>query len=52
MKQILAVYPNILVDYKKWTKTEFIEKLKEQRSKSQDRRTSCCLAVLTNELIC
>ena len=29
MKQILAVYPNILVDYKKWTKTEFIEKLKE-----------------------
>ena len=30
----------------------FIEKLKEQRSKSQDRRTSCCLAVLTNELIC
>jgi DNA ligase (NAD+) len=29
MKQVLAVYPNLMVDYKKWTKTEFINKLKE-----------------------
>ncbi len=29
MKQVLAVYPNLITDYKKWTKTEFINKLKE-----------------------
>ncbi len=29
MKQILEAYPNILVDYTKWTNKEFIEKLKE-----------------------
>ena len=29
MKQVLSVYPNLLTDYKKWTKTEFINKLKE-----------------------
>lgn len=28
MKQILAVYPNLLIDYKKWSKHEFIEKIK------------------------
>jgi len=29
MKQILSVYPNIMNDYKKWSKKEFIEKLIE-----------------------
>jgi NAD-dependent DNA ligase len=29
MKQILFVYPNLLLDYKKWTKTEFINNIKE-----------------------
>ncbi len=29
MKQVLAVYPNLLSDYKKWTKKEFIDKIKE-----------------------
>lgn len=29
MKQVLAVYPNIITEYKKWTKKEFIEKIKE-----------------------
>ncbi len=29
MKQVLAVYPNLITDYKKWTKTEFVNKLKE-----------------------
>ncbi len=29
MKQVLAVYPNIMTDYKKWSKKEFIDKIKE-----------------------
>ncbi len=29
MKQVLSVYPNLLSDYKKWTKKEFIDKIKE-----------------------
>ena len=29
MKLVLAVYPNLLTDYKKWSKQEFIDKLKE-----------------------
>ena len=29
MKSILDVYPNILTDYKKWKKDEFMDKLKE-----------------------
>jgi NAD-dependent DNA ligase len=29
IKQILEKYPNLLLDYKKWTKQEFINKLKE-----------------------
>jgi len=29
MKQVLSVYPNIMNDYKKWSKKEFIEKLIE-----------------------
>jgi DNA ligase (NAD+) len=29
IKQVLETYPNLLTDYKKWTKKEFIEKLKE-----------------------
>jgi NAD-dependent DNA ligase len=29
MKQVLAVYPNLLADHKKWTKKEFIDKIKE-----------------------
>jgi NAD-dependent DNA ligase len=29
MKQVLAIYPNLLGDYKKWTKQEFINKIKE-----------------------
>ena len=28
-KQVLAVYPNIMLDYKKWSKTDFINKLKK-----------------------
>jgi hypothetical protein len=26
---VIDVYPNLLTDYKKWTKKEFIDKLKE-----------------------
>ena len=29
MKQVLSVYPNLLNDYKKWSKTEFIDNIKE-----------------------
>jgi len=29
MKQVLEAYPNIMVDYKKWSKKEFIDKIKE-----------------------
>jgi DNA ligase (NAD+) len=29
MKQVLLVYPNLMTDYKKWSKKEFIEKLIE-----------------------
>ena len=29
MKQVLENYPNIMVDYKKWSKKEFIDKIKE-----------------------
>jgi DNA ligase (NAD+) len=29
IKQILSVYPDLLLDYKNWTKKEFIEKVKE-----------------------
>jgi DNA ligase (NAD+) len=29
MKQVLAIYPNLMSDYKKWTKKEFIDKIKE-----------------------
>ena len=29
MKQVLSVYPNLMNDYKKWSKKEFIEKLIE-----------------------
>lgn len=29
MKQVLVVYPNLMTDYKKWTKKEFIDKIKE-----------------------
>lgn len=29
MKQVLSVYPNLMTDYKKWSKKEFIEKLIE-----------------------
>jgi len=29
MKQVLVVYPNIISDYKKWSKQEFIDKIKE-----------------------
>ncbi len=29
MEQVLTQYPNLLTDYKKWSKEEFIEKLKE-----------------------
>jgi DNA ligase (NAD+) len=29
MKQILDIYPNILTEYKNWTKKEFIENIKE-----------------------
>jgi DNA ligase (NAD+) len=28
MKNILSIYPNILVDYKKWSKTDFINNIK------------------------
>jgi len=29
IKQVLSVYPNLMYDYKKWTKKEFINKIKE-----------------------
>jgi NAD-dependent DNA ligase len=29
MKQVLAVYPNLMTEYKKWTKKEFINNIKE-----------------------
>lgn len=29
IKQVLAIYPNLISDYKKWTKKEFIDKIKE-----------------------
>lgn len=29
MKQVLDAYPNLMTDYKKWTKKEFLEKIKE-----------------------
>jgi len=29
VKQILNIYPNIILDYKKWSKKEFIDKIKE-----------------------
>ena len=29
IKQVLSVYPNLLIDYKKWETKEFIDKLKE-----------------------
>jgi len=29
LKQVLDAYPNLLTDYKKWSKTEFLDKLKE-----------------------
>lgn len=29
IKQVLVVYPNLLTDYKEWSKKEFIDKLKE-----------------------
>jgi NAD-dependent DNA ligase len=29
MKQVLSVYPNLMTDYKKWTKKEFVDKIKE-----------------------
>ena len=29
MKQVLVVYPNIMTEYKKWSTTDFINKLKE-----------------------
>lgn len=29
IKQVLKNYPNLLLEYKKWSKTEFIDKLKE-----------------------
>lgn len=32
MKQVLSVYPNLMTDYKKWSKKEFIEKLIEINS--------------------
>ena len=31
IKQVLEKYPNILIDYKKWTKKEFIDNLKVLR---------------------
>jgi DNA ligase (NAD+) len=29
MKQVLEAYPNLMTDYKKWSKIEFIDKIKE-----------------------
>jgi NAD-dependent DNA ligase len=29
MKQVLAIYPNLMTEYKNWSKNEFINKLKE-----------------------
>lgn len=29
MKHVLSIYPNLIIDYKKWTKTEFINNLIE-----------------------
>ena len=29
MKQVLEAYPNLMTDYKKWSKKEFIDKIKE-----------------------
>ena len=29
MKQVLVVYPNIMTEYKKWSKADFVNKLKE-----------------------
>jgi len=29
IKQVLSVYPNLMVNYKKWTKNEFIDNIKE-----------------------
>lgn len=29
LKQVLNTYPNLITDYKKWTKKEFIDKIKE-----------------------
>lgn len=29
MKQVLEAYPNIMFDYKKWSKKEFVDKIKE-----------------------
>jgi NAD-dependent DNA ligase len=29
LKQVLDTYPNLITDYKKWTKKEFIDKIKE-----------------------
>jgi DNA ligase (NAD+) len=29
MKQVLSIYPNLMTDYKKWSKKEFIEKIIE-----------------------
>ena len=29
MKQVLSMYPNIITDYKKWSKSEFVKNIKE-----------------------
>ncbi len=49
MKQVLVVYPNLMTDYKKWTKTEFINKLKEINS--WEEKTSSLLVANFDEFV-
>ena len=49
MKQVLSVYPNLMTDYKKWTKTEFVNKLKEING--WEEKTSSLLVANFDEFI-
>lgn len=49
MKQVLEVYPNLMTDYKSWTKKQFIENIKEING--WEEKTSSLLVVNFGEFI-
>ena len=52
MKQVLSVYPNLMTDYKKWSKKEFIEKLIDSWKSSKLENEHAAKLVLISIILC